>query len=658
MKTRKTLLLVLTAFCVTGCTSNSTSTSSNQEEKKPICEHICPDCGLCSDYTSTESECLEKCECIKYDHLNSFLVKDGFTEYKIVLPADAEAETYKASVELNYFMNASTKTIFEIVKDSEVTYTKESKFISIGRTSILNDMGFVAPVLTTSSYQIETIDNSLVLFGGSSAGDLYATYELLERTIHMEQIGINEEFYVKTSSLYVPDFHFVDSPDIEYRSEGLQFIEHNEEVKSRMRFKGIKWIYPTNGAAFHNSFHYLPKEDYLDEHPLWYGGEQVCYTAHGDETEYNLMVDTVVAKMKQSFIEITNGNIFTFTQQDADGFCTCDACSNIRNKYNTYSAVIIQFMNDVIAKVQPWVEETDPIRAVNIRYAIFAYTTSTINPPVREENGGYVAIDDDVKPNERLSVIYAPIVSDFMHDKYSITNASVFEQMKKWKALVGKNVLYWFYSAYFWNYFVPYNNFDSIQGNYQAAVECGALWMFDQAHYNVHNSTGFNYLKAYLQSKLYWDVDANVPYYTNRFFNKYYKNASEPMRKYFDAMRTHYSFMAEYQNVGGWWGNRIDNPEYFPAGVLKEWIGYVDEAYAALLPVKKTNVALYNELYDRVCIESLSARFLLIYLYSADYSSNELYDMKIKFKEDCDRLGVTMYTEKGSISTLWAEWGL
>ena len=35
MKTRKTLLLVLTAFCVTGCTSNSTNTSSNQEEKKP-----------------------------------------------------------------------------------------------------------------------------------------------------------------------------------------------------------------------------------------------------------------------------------------------------------------------------------------------------------------------------------------------------------------------------------------------------------------------------------------------------------------------------------------------------------------------------------------------------------------------------------------------
>ena len=655
----KALLLTLTALCVTGCTSNGgTSTSNSNEEDKVACPHVCPDCGLCTDFDSSNEECLEKCECIKYEHLDSYLVRDGFTDYKIVLPAEAEAETYKAAVELNYFMNASTKTIFEIVKDSEFTYANDSKIISIGRTSTLESIGYTVPTLTPSSFEIKTVNNSLILVGGSSIGDLYAVYELLGRTIHMEQIGINEEYYVKTSALYVPDFNFVVSPDIEYRSEGLQFISNNEEAKDRMRFKGIKWIYPVGGSSFHNSFNYFPKDKYLNEHPFFYGGDQICYTAHGSAEEYELMVNIAAEEMKKAFLTITSGYIFTLTQQDADGFCTCDACSKINNKYGTYSAVIIQFMNDVIAKVQPWVEEVDPIRAPNVRYAIFAYTKSTINAPVKEENGKFVPIDEEVIPSDRLSVIYAPITSDFMHDKYSLTNASVFEQMKKWQALVGRNVLYWFYSAYFWNYFVPYNNFDSMQGNYKAAVECGGLWMFDQGHFNVTNATGFNHLKVYLQSKLYWDVNANVPYYTNRFFDKYYKNASVPMRKYFDSMRTHYNFMSEYQNVGGWWGNRVDNPEYFPSGVLREWIGYIDEAYNAIAPVKKTNVKLYNELYDRICLEGLSARFLLIYLYSSDYSSKDLYKLKTDFKEDCDRLSVNMYSEKAAISTLWAEWGL
>ena len=131
------------------------------------------------------------------------------------------------------------------------------------------------------------------------------------------------------------------------------------------------------------------------------------------------------------------------------------------------------------------------------------------------------------------------------------------------------------------------------------------------------------------------------------------------MRKYYDALRIHYAYLAEYCGVGGWIGNRIDNASYFPVNTLFEWVGYIDEAYKAIEPLKEADSALYARLYDRICLESLAPRYLIISLYGEQvYASGALTREKQAFKDDCARLGVNQLSEHTTISTLWATWGV
>ena len=102
------------------------------------------------------------------------------------------------------------------------------------------------------------------------------------------------------------------------------------------------------------------------------------------------------------------------------------------------------------------------------------------------------------------------------------------------------------------------------------------------------------------------------------------------MRKYYDALRIHYAYLAEYNNVGGWIGNRIDNAAYFPVNTLFEWVGYIDEAYKAIESLKESDTALYNQLYDRICLESLAPRYLIMSLYGEQvYASGEFSAKKL-----------------------------
>ena len=66
-----------------------------------------------------------------------YLVNNGVTEYQIVIPAEISALMQLASSDLNRFISEATGVSIPVVKDSEVT--GEGKFISIGKTTLLQD---------------------------------------------------------------------------------------------------------------------------------------------------------------------------------------------------------------------------------------------------------------------------------------------------------------------------------------------------------------------------------------------------------------------------------------------------------------------------------------------------------------------------------------
>ena len=108
-----------------------------------------------------------------------YLVNNGETEYKIVIPAETGSLLQLASSDLNRFVAEATGVSIPVVKDSEVT--GEGKFISIGKTTLLQDtnISYSYDELGRDGYKIITEGDDLYLIGGEDYGSLYATYELL-----------------------------------------------------------------------------------------------------------------------------------------------------------------------------------------------------------------------------------------------------------------------------------------------------------------------------------------------------------------------------------------------------------------------------------------------------------------------------------------------
>ena len=71
---------------------------------------------------------------------------------------------------------------------------------------------------------------------------------------------------------------------------------------------------------------------------------------------------------------------------------------------------------------------------------------------------------------------------------------------------------------------------------------------------------------------------------------------------------------------------------------LLKWLGYFENAYQAIAHRKESDYATYIKLHNRITMESVSVRFLLIYLYGEmTYEKERLYEEKIRLYEDLKR---------------------
>ena len=131
------------------------------------------------------------------------------------------------------------------------------------------------------------------------------------------------------------------------------------------------------------------------------------------------------------------------------------------------------------------------------------------------------------------------------------------------------------------------------------------------------------------------------------------------MKEYFMSLRLNYLNMSENLGVGGWIGTRIQNVDYFKYNTLAEWKNLIKQAYESIEYLKEKDYATYKKLYDRITLESLSVRYLIIELYGGMvYTTVELANEKQSFKNDCTELDITGWKEHVLITSLWAQWNV
>lgn len=586
------------------------------------------------------------------------LVSAGKSDYFILIPDNATENENYAAQELQLFIKEATGAELIICKENEAD--KAGSFLSVGDTTASQESG-VTPTyeeVNSNGFVLKTVGDDCYLKGFSDLGTRNAVYEWLVYSIDWEIYAEDEIVYNETTDLKLLAFDQTVVPSIEWRANNGPSV-YNHELAYRMRKNLFEEVY-LHGRLVHNSMTFVDPTVYdyqSEEYKDWYSEKQVngrpaqlCYSNEemGEEYIKNLLAE----------LEGATANVVILGMEDNVEWCTCEECTASKDKYGTDSAVIIKFANKVQEAVNDWNKE-NRVGKTPIKCVFFAYY-ETSEPPVtyNEETKTYEAIDESVMLHEDLGVMFAPILASYSQLFTAEINADVKRQMEGWGALTD-NLHAWTYAFHTGQNFICKNTFEIVQGNYQFLIENGTSALYDQTNGAQQvPDTGWASAQFYVQSKLMWDASLNMEELLDDFFDNYFDVASDTMREIFNEERKWLTHV--YTDLGalGRINDNLLSTEYWTYPYLKRALSQFDEAYKEIEVYRESNPERYKQLYERITLETIQYRYIMISLYGTNYTDAELLNMKYAFKKDAGLLGLVVYREGVSIETLWNEWGI
>lgn len=629
--------------------------------KKEQLEYIAPGAAK-SDYVGTHDFTMSE--------TNDYLVKNGETDYVLVTRANLTPIEQTAKEEFITLFEAATNIRIPTINDNGLSYDANSKYISLGETALYESSGIELDKnsLTDEGVRIITKGKTVYLLGGGQYGTLYAVYDFMQLTFHYEQYFLDcmeIDTNVKEKRLY--DYNVTDIPDINRRSTGYAFM--TQEFKNRMRIPLYSGNYflPIHakmtsdgkadrnsvGSTVHNSNEYLPREDYSD-HPKWFGnsGDVLCYTAHGDAEELDLMAQECAKKVAASLMAYTtdlypNMNAVSLTIEDNNDSCACDACTQALEKYGTKTASVIIFMNKFNGYVRQWLEENKDNELYyreNFDILFFAYNSFSLAPATWDETQEkYVANAPELVLDDGVYVWVA--LMNIMEEELSIyhpKNDRAREQIEKWSA-ISKGLWLWTYGTNFSAYLYFHDAFALYNAEgYRYLADHNVRYYYQNAQsYQTGTATAFHNMAIYLQCKLTWNTSLDTETLIDNYMKAMYKEAAPIMKEMFTSMRLHNRQLKEKIE----YSNSIENASYFPYNTLKNWTNMCDKALEAVDSYRTRDPETYARLKDHIETEWVYPAYATLQLRSNYLIEEDLIAFKQRFKDVVLRLGITRTKE-------------
>ncbi len=571
-----------------------------------------------------------------------YVVKDGATEYAILIPDSASSTVQVAANELAYFFNYATGINIETKTNSQ--YSADGKYISIGDTTAAETVSATESELGVQGFKIVTVGDDIVIKAAGAHGNLWGAYELMTRMFNYEYYA-KDVFQIDTDVSEYPlkNYAITDRPDIEIRAVADSQGYSNSEVAHRMRQFQVydEFLIPMHNN-YHNSYYYVMDGVDSNNQPIvpaeFIGtcGTQLCFTGGGNEEVYEDML-TRACNYLAGCISKSDKSDAIIGVMDENGWCGCGSCTEVINRYGAKQATMILFMNDLRDKLDAWLEEANIERKINIYYTAYF---DIVNPPVvKNANGEYVPTHEDMRLKDGVGILFAPIHSDYTQSIYAEKNTASYEQLKMMKAITNR-LLVWTYACNFYDFFMPFDSITYMQDWVQAIVDNNGVYWFNQGRHSQGNSSQFDALRQYLVAKLGWDTDADVERLTNNFFNVYFGVAKEPMRKMYDELRTVMRYNSDVLGMISGVTQYVTREEHWPEQLLNRWMELIEEAYKL--------AGDDSELHDRILRESIFVRFYLIKFYMSDADNVE--ELKQEFISDAMKVGIEKSSEHKAIT--------
>ncbi len=600
------------------------------------------------------------------------MVKDGRSDYTIIVPANMSADIISAKNEFVYLFKKATGITLNYKSDAGLSHNDSQKYISIGDTTLFQTSGITLnkAELKLDGVRIITEGNTVYLLGGSDSGVLNAVYTFM-------QVVFNFDCYYKdcyeidtnVKNLKLKDFNITDIPDVDYRVPNFGILTDadltsdydHSMYQERMRTRGsiagpclpIYEEYDCVGSSmtFHNSLTYIPRAQF-GEHP-WYSsqGNQVCYTAGGDEAEFEELATVCARKITDSLkkydpVNYPQKTVATMSMEDNNETCQCEACAANTKKYGSETASVILLLNRVCEKVRVWMEDSEnaAYKREDFHVIFFAYHTFILAPTHLDETTGNYVFNEDLTMDPMLGVYAAINNMNYTQELYAATNDRARENLQAWYDVTECMYLWTYslnyaYEAYMYDVFNFYNS-----EFYQFVAANRTQYFFNQGDEGQTGAAlNWQTLATYLNSKLMWDSSLDSGKLMDKFFNAMYKDAAPIMKELFTQMRLQAASAYTGDSYDSAVGARVNYPELWPLNMLKSWIGKVDVALVKVEKYKQIDENLYNSLVTHIEIEGISPMRKALSLHPDSLNDTEYKTLKSRLisidnKVDCYEL--------------------
>ena len=612
-----------------------------------------------------------------YKTTDTYMVKDGKTSYKVVVPEIETQSISYAKSELSRFFKEATGVDLKFIKDTGLSHNDSNRYISLGDTSLYKSLNRDDDItaLKKDGTKIFTKDKTVYIIGGAETGVLNGVYDFLKINFGFEYF-FTDSYTLRTNvtDLKLLDYDVTDISDIEYR-EIIGYTKGSDSAdgkmisyRLRLRDSYGNLLLPihmgdsqtTEIKNNHNSLYFLPEEKYGAAYPEFYSGSgQLCYTAHGEDT-YDKMTSLCAEKIEQSLMwypaaEYPQYKAVLLGQMDNVPMCSCTACAKMKNEHNdANSAALMKFMHDVGKKVDAWMalEENAAYRRENFKYMFFAYL-DTSRPPFVEDSNGNIDIAEDLKFDDGVNV--APFFAQsHLHTGVSFDDKANIEQ-KEYIRLWGKafpGTWAWSYGGFYNDFFTFWDLYSFYPGYYKYLKANNYSLTFPQIKScQTGADTGFNVLAIYMYSKLAWNSELSVENIFDEYFNAMYAEAAEPMREMFDDLRLWFGRCLT-DNNWAWSANMngsiSGSMEFVKQGDLVTMFRHLDDAYSKIEMYKK-DPAKYSSLKSHIDMEWLFPAKVCISTDTGLFTEKQLANIKTNFKTYVRTLGMQYIKEFTSI---------
>lgn len=613
----------------------------------------------------------------------NYILLNKKSDYTVLLPNNPTERETLAAEELCDFFEEGTGVRLRVLTDSREDFSFSNRYISIGETKLVSQYGLELPKqeLGAQGYVIKTFEKNILLVGGTDFGSLYAVYDLLENILGYDYF--NPDTYALNkgvNEISLMDYDIKEISDIGAFSRNYgtfgKIKAKNVLNRYRMTEREDTVMALEGSTSVHNMMMFLPYKEFGEVHPLWFSDfkENLCLTAHGDEDEYKLLVQTVVEKIKKEFISGAKGNVMFFGQSDGAPACDCPICKANKERYGSDTGSCILFLNDVLDEIYNWFETKagKPYKR-DFYISILAYLAFEFAPVTYDEEREEFSVNGGLRIHEKLGFISAPIKYDYGALSTAQSNIPYYRNILAWGATTNKSMFY----TYDFNtryYFCPNETLVSKQELYRLMAGLKCIFLYDQGQWtNEGLPTGFAMMKIYISNKLRWNVNVNVNELVEKYFKGVYGPAGDTMLNLYWSFREYWAdrraraekgeFNPRYVNYSAC---LLGEHELWEFPKLVEWQKAYEKALEEIQVLKTIDERVYELAYRNVIAERVSVTYLQLLNYSNRYTFERLQEMRLQFKNDTNLIKLERLKEAfeswdgrhSLVSEVLEDWGI